>query len=178
MALRARGSPLQSEINSSMAVPGDARRTSSTVDTKPAAPPSARSSWATKVDDRISQVEPNHCLRHPGWLGRIQWERLAGLDQAHPHAHVHWSPLIMNVAVPSAQHSKMLGQPASWHTVTSESSSTTCRRRAVFGTETGRAAATRAYVHVRRLRLPDRRRPRTSAGRACEPGYRRVPRRG
>ena len=35
-----------------------------------------------------------------------------------PQARVQRSPLIMNVAVPSAQHSKMLGQPASSHTVT------------------------------------------------------------
>ena len=36
-----------------------------------------------------------------------------------PHARVQRSPLIMKVAVPSAQHSKMFGQPASSQTVTS-----------------------------------------------------------
>ena len=30
---------------------------------------------------------------------------------------VHWSPPMRNVASRSSQHSKMLGQPASWHTV-------------------------------------------------------------
>ena len=35
-----------------------------------------------------------------------------------PHARVQRSPLIMNVAVPSAQHSDRFGQPASSHTVT------------------------------------------------------------
>ena len=35
-----------------------------------------------------------------------------------PQARVHRSPRIMNVAVPSAQHSLRLGQPASSHTVT------------------------------------------------------------
>ena len=43
-----------------------------------------------------------------------------------PQARVQRSPLIMNVAVPSAQHSKMFGQPASSHTVTS------CSSRIVF----------------------------------------------
>ena len=37
-----------------------------------------------------------------------------------PHALVHRSPLTMNVAVPSDQHSKMFGQPASSQTVTSD----------------------------------------------------------
>src|SRR5690349_19594405 len=34
-----------------------------------------------------------------------------------PHRRVHVSPRIMNVAVPRCQHSPMLGQAASWHTV-------------------------------------------------------------
>ena len=46
-----------------------------------------------------------------------------------PHARVQRSPLIMNVAVPSAQHSKMLGQPASSHTVTSPRSRIVCLSR-------------------------------------------------
>ena len=38
-----------------------------------------------------------------------------------PHFRVHRSPATMNVAVPSDQHSKMFGQPASSHTVTRSS---------------------------------------------------------
>ena len=44
-----------------------------------------------------------------------------------PQARVQRSPLIMKVAVPSAQHSKMFGQPASSHTVT-RSSGARCGR--------------------------------------------------
>ena len=47
--------------------------------------------------------------------------RLVSMRQK-PHALVQRSPLIMNVAVPSAQHSNMFGQPASSQTVTRESS--------------------------------------------------------
>ena len=47
-----------------------------------------------------------------------------------PHARVQRSPWIMNVAVPSAQHSKMFGQPASSHTVTRSRSRIVCLQRA------------------------------------------------
>ena len=65
-------------------------------------------------------------------------------------ARVHWSPLTMKVAVPSAQHSKMLGQPASSHTVTRS------RLRMVRLTSrkpAPRSALTRSHV---RLALVDR----------------------
>src|SRR3954452_3379343 len=39
---------------------------------------------------------------------------------------VHWSPPMRKVASRSSQHSKMLGQPASWHTVCRPSAFTSC----------------------------------------------------
>jgi hypothetical protein len=52
---------------------------------------------------------------------------LAVLTWQKPQARVQRSPLIMNVAVPSAQHSNMFGQPASSHTVTRPSPRTVWR---------------------------------------------------
>ena len=50
---------------------------------------------------------------------------------------VHWSPPIRKVASRSSQHSKMLGQPASWHTVCRSSYFTSACSCAVLRTHPG-----------------------------------------
>ena len=72
------------------------------------------------------RVRNAHALAPPrrrarGSLGSSATGWLVSTRQK-PHARVHDAPLIMKVAVPSAQHSDRFGQPASSQTVTSPSS--------------------------------------------------------
>ena len=92
-----------------------------------------------------------------------------------PHARVQRSPLIMNVAVPSAQHSKMLGQPASSQTVTRSRSRIVLLEPHVLGAQCGPwPAATRACGSRSRGRRSRRPRPAARAGGTDE----RAPARG
>ena len=74
------------------------------------------------------------------------------------HARVHVSPMIMNVACRFAQHSPMLGQPASSHTV--------CRPCA----RTMRAVSACAGEPGARTRIHDGLARRAGAGAASGPG--------
>ncbi len=98
-------SPLTSEMRTSTAVPGLARRTAAMVSAKAPAPPSARSSRATQVITAWARpIRATASATRSGSAGssgsgwRVStWQK--------PHARVHRDPLIMNVAVPSDQHS-------------------------------------------------------------------------
>ncbi len=112
------GSPLQSGMSTSTAVPGLAARMAWTVAANPAAPPSDRSSRATAVTTACdSPISTTASATLAGSPGSVASGRRVSTRQ-NPQARVHRSPLTMNVAVPSFQHSKMLGHPASSHTVT------------------------------------------------------------
>ena len=109
-------------MSTSTVVPGLRRRMAAIVSAKASAPPSARSSRATAVTTAwVSFMRATASATRSGSSGSSAKGRLVSTRQ-NPQALVHRSPLIMNVAVPSAQHSKMFGQPASSQTVTSESS--------------------------------------------------------
>ena len=100
-----RPSPLQSEIRTSTSVAGLRRRMAAMVAANAPAPPSSRSSRATQVmtawASRIRSTASATRSGSPGSSGRgwrvSTWQK--------PHARVHREPLIMKVAVPSAQHS-------------------------------------------------------------------------
>ena len=81
-------------------------RIAAMVAAKPAAPPSARSSRATLVIDRVREAQRARPRRRPGagssGSSGSGW-RVSTRQK--PHARVQRSPMIMNVAVPSAQHS-------------------------------------------------------------------------
>ena len=112
---------MQSGIRSSTAVPGQWRCTASTHAANPAAPPSGRSSRATAVITACaSPMRATASATCSGSMGSGASGRRVSTRQK-PQARVQRSPLIMNVAVPSPQHSKMFGQPASSHTVTRSS---------------------------------------------------------
>ncbi len=122
MTPSASGSPLQSGMSTSTSVPGHRSRIAAIVAANAAAPPSARSSRATAVTTVYCRpIRSTASATRAGSAG----SRGPGLrvsTRQNPQARVQRSPLIMKVAVPSFQHSKMLGQPASSHTVTSERS--------------------------------------------------------
>ncbi len=138
---------------------GRRRRMASTVSATRARPPSARSSRATRL--RQHHVDPRKAVPRPrppapvrsrpprraSWCPR-------GRSRRH---HVQRSPRTMKVAVPSAQQSDRLGQPASSHTVT-RPSSRTVRFSAQHLRPSGApwAAATPAcgWRSAARLRLP------------------------
>ena len=98
-------SPLQSEISTSTVVPGVRSRIAPMVCAMAPAPPSARSSRATQVTTACpSPIRSTARATRSGSSGdsgsgwRVStWQK--------PQARVQRSPLIMKVAVPSAQHS-------------------------------------------------------------------------
>ncbi len=101
-----------------MVVAGAAARMARTVSAKCAAPPSARSSRSTEVTTT--------CLR-PMWAtaSATRWGSVGSSGSGRPvatlqkaQARVQTSPMIMKVACLTDQHSPMLGQAASSHTVT------------------------------------------------------------
>ncbi len=114
-------SPRQSGMSTSMSVPGRRSRMAATVAAKAPAPPSARSSRATAVTTaKDRSMRSTASATRPGSVeSRASGWRVS--TRQNPQARVQRSPLIMKVAVPSAQHSKMFGQPASSHTVTRSS---------------------------------------------------------
>ena len=82
------------------------------------APPSGRSSRATAVTTaKRRPMRSTASATRSGSIGSVGNGWRVSTRQK-PHARVQRSPLIMNVAVPSAQHSDRFGQPASSHTVT------------------------------------------------------------
>ena len=101
-----------------------------------AAPPSARSSRATRRDHGVAADPAGRPPRPraPARPGRAACGWRVSTRQK-PHARVQRSPLIMKVAVPSAQHSERFGQPASSHTVTRSRSRIVRRRRSHLGGE-------------------------------------------
>ncbi len=109
---------LKSGTRTSMMMPGLAARTALMVFWKCSAPPSLRSSRATAV--------MTTCLRFMRLVASAtrvgssssSASGLAVLTAQNPHALVHLSPAIMNVAVPCPQHSQRLGHCASSQTVT------------------------------------------------------------
>ena len=85
---------------------------------KAPAPWSSRSSRATAVTTAYDRpISATASATRSGSPGSSGPGRRVSTRQK-PHARVHRSPLIMKVAVPSFQHSKTFGQPASSHTVT------------------------------------------------------------
>ena len=92
-------------------VPGRRRRTAVTEEAN--GRPAVGQVVSHRGDDGEVQPHPNHGLGDPIGLVRVGGVGMAGVDQAEPARSVQRSPLIMNVAVPSAQHSEMFGQPAS-----------------------------------------------------------------
>ena len=86
---------------------------------KAPAPWSAMSSRATAVTTAWDRpISTTASATRRGSSGSTGSGRRVSTRQ-NPHALVQRSPLIMKVAVPSFQHSGMLGQPASSHTVVS-----------------------------------------------------------
>ena len=82
------------------------------------APPSGRSSRATVVTTANRRpIRSTASATRSGSSGSSGSGWRVSTRQK-PQARVQRSPLIMNVAVPSDQHSEMFGQPASSHTVT------------------------------------------------------------
>ena len=115
-------SPLQSGISTSTATPGVCARIASIVATNALAPPSSRSSRATAVTTACAMpMRRTASATRCGSPGSSATGWLVSTRQK-PHARVHDVPLIMKVAVPSAQHSDRFGQPASSQTVVSPSS--------------------------------------------------------
>ncbi len=75
-------SPLQSAISNSTAVPGLVARIACTVAANPDAPPSARSSRATHVIDRVREAERGDRVGDALRLVGVERERLARVDLA------------------------------------------------------------------------------------------------
>ena len=120
------GSPLQSEMSTSTRASGDRLRMAWMVAANAPAPPSGRSSRATQVTTAYdSPMRATASATCSGSAGSSASGLLVSTRQK-PQALVHRSPLIMKVPVPSAQHSKMLGQPASSHTVVRSRSRMVC----------------------------------------------------
>ncbi len=94
------------------------------------------------------QAELGHGLRHPLGLGRVEGIRHPVRTLQNAQARVQVSPMIMKVACFFSQHSPILGQPASSHTVTSLFSRTMAWVSAHFG-EPG--ALTRIQSGLRRI---------------------------
>jgi len=106
-------------MSSSTAHPGTRRRTARTTSANCDAPPSGRSSRATAVTTAWARpIDATASARRAGSPGSGGPLGSRVSTRQNPHARVQRSPLIMNVAVPCCQHSKMFGQPASSHTVT------------------------------------------------------------
>ena len=101
----ASGSPLQSGMSTSTRVAGVRERIAAMVAAKPAAPPSGRSSRATLVITACSssRVATASATRRGSSGSSAIGLRVSTRQK--PHARVHRSPRIMNVAVWSAQHS-------------------------------------------------------------------------
>src|SRR5665648_198959 len=120
------GTALKSGISSSTPVPGLRAWTWRTVSAYSQAPPSDRSSRATPVtvEYRRPMVRTDSATRRGSSASKA-----AGLPVSiwqKSHRRVHRSPPIRNVASRSSQHSKMLGQPASSHTVCRPPPCTSC----------------------------------------------------
>ncbi len=112
---------MKSGIRFSTPVSGFSAWMARTVSAYSQAPPSARSSRATPVIvayfspifDTLSATRRGSSRSSGSGLPVSIWQK--------SQRRVHWSPPIRNVASRSSQHSKMLGQPASWQTVCSPS---------------------------------------------------------
>ena len=118
----ASGSPLQSGMSTSTDTPGVRARIARITAANSAAPPSGRSSRATAVTTaNRSPMRSTASATRSGSIGSVGSGWRVSTRQ-NPQARVQRSPLIMNVAVPSDQHSDRFGQPASSHTVTRSSS--------------------------------------------------------
>ena len=118
--------PLRSLMSTSMLVPGFSSRIARIVSATIAAPPSGRSSRATMVTTtcfRPMSLVASATRR--GSSRSVIGGRPVSMAQK-PQFRVHTLPRIMNVAVPSAQHSPRFGQRASSHTVLRASSRRTC----------------------------------------------------
>ena len=113
-----RSSPFASEISVSTRVPGHRSRMASTQRATWAMPPSGRSSRATMVS--TAWARPMLATASATRVGSSSAgaRGLRVSTRQKPQARVHRSPSTMNVAVPSAQQSLRLGQPASSQTVT------------------------------------------------------------
>ena len=109
-----------------MVVPGFSSRIWRIVSATMPAPPSGRSSRATMVTTTC--FRPIRCTASATRRGSsrsVIGGRPVSMAQ-NPQFRVQTLPRIMNVAVPSAQHSPMFGQRASSQTVFSASSRRTC----------------------------------------------------
>ena len=110
--------PLASLISVSTMIPSTRRRMASTVSATMAKPPSGRSSLATMVSTAWPRPRRSTAsATRSGSDASTAWGLRVSTRQK-PQARVQRSPSTMNVAVPSAQHSDRLGQPASSQTVT------------------------------------------------------------
>ena len=104
-----------------MLVPGFVRRIWRIVSATIPAPPSGRSSRATIVTTTcLSPIWRVASATRRGSSASVIGGRPVSMAQK-PQFRVQTLPRIMNVAVPSAQHSPMFGQRASSHTVLSAS---------------------------------------------------------
>ncbi len=120
------GLPLKSGINTSTPVSGLSFLMARTVSAYNHAPPSGRSSRATPVT-----VEYRSPMARTDSATRRGSSRSSGSGfpvsiWQKSHRRVHCDPPIKKVASRSVQHSKMLGQLASWQTVCRSLSSTSC----------------------------------------------------
>ena len=134
--------PPRSLIRVSTRAAGSRSRTASTVAATAAAPPSSRSSRATMVTTTCSKP-----IRAAASATRSGSPTSGGpgrrvSTRQNPQARVQRSPRIMKVAVPSFQHSEMLGQPASSHTVTKSRSRRVERTRRKAG-----PVSRRTFIH-------------------------------
>jgi len=112
--------PLKSGVSTSIVVPGDWRRISWMVAAKRAAPKSGRSSRSTEVTTAWARpIRDTAAPTRRGSSASMSPPRLPLVTAQKAQARVHTSPRIMRVAVPWPQHSAMLGQRASSHTVVS-----------------------------------------------------------
>ena len=138
-------------------------------------PPSARSSRATIVSTAWSRsIRSIASATRAGssTCGASGW-RVS--TRQNPHARVQRSPSTMNVAVPSAQHSDRLGQPASSHTVTRPRSRTVCLSAITSGPSCTRGrshSGLRVLIDSPSVTPACSRRPtaRAAAGRTGAPG--------
>ena len=111
--------PLKSGVSTSMVVPGDCRRISRMVSAKISAPKSGRSSRSTEVTTAWARpIWATAAATRRGSSASMSPPRLPLVTAQKAQARVQTSPRIMKVAVPWPQHSAMLGQRASSHTVT------------------------------------------------------------
>src|SRR4051812_8066312 len=133
------------------------------------APPSSRSSRATPVI--VAYFRPIVCTDSATRRGSSR-SRGCGLPVSiwqKSQRRVHWSPPMRNVASRSSQHSKMLGQPASWQTVWSPSDFTRLCRCLYSGPILARVLIHSGLrsIGVSALRTSSRRSLRPSGAGAC-----------